>query len=580
MAYTALYRKWRPRVFGEVVGQDHITMTLKNQIKGNNIAHAYLFCGTRGTGKTSTAKIFARAVNCLNPQDHDPCNECEVCAGILNESIMDVVEIDAASNNGVDNIRELRENIKYPPSKAKYKVYIVDEVHMLSQGAFNALLKTLEEPPEYVIFILATTEPHKIPGTILSRCQRFDFKRIGFDSILNRLKYICENMDIKAEEGALKLIVRNSDGAVRDSLSILDQCISFTEGDLTYEKTVETLGIVTDEFLYKLTDSIYNEKSDIAIKLIDDLINSGKDIGQFVKDLINHFRNLMMTKMSDDLQEVIDLSNESIERLKEQGKNFNINTIIRALNILSECETQIKWSSQPRIFLELSIIKLIRPNYDDSYEGLLDRIEKMEKKLENLSVKGIESLSTNTYISNNKVSERKEDNLVELNKNNNEKTNNTYTSRKESAEVKNNISEIPNKTPKKDEERKNINIDIIRGKWKDILEQIKKKKVSVHAVLIEGSIAGVEDNKLIIAFKEKFWFHKDLASKKPNKEIIEESILEFTGQNIRIKCVMEDEIEKTEVHEEDTKNNNVEEEVKMVKEFFSDFEDKLEIIDG
>ncbi|WP_432406252.1 DNA polymerase III subunit gamma/tau [Wukongibacter sp. M2B1] len=565
MGYTALYRKWRPIVFGDVVGQTHITMTLKNQIKNDSIAHAYLFCGTRGTGKTSTAKIFARAINCLTPEDFNPCNECEVCKGILSESIMDVVEIDAASNNGVDNIRELRENVKYPPSRAKFKVYIIDEVHMLSQGAFNALLKTLEEPPSYVIFILATTEPQKIPATILSRCQRFDFKRVGSDDIFQRLKYICTSMEIDAQDDALRVIVRNSDGALRDALSILDQCISFTEGSLTYEKVIETLGMVTDEFLFRLTSAIYEEDSKMAMKLIDDLVNSGKDIGQFIKELINHFRNLMMTKMTESLEEVIDISMENIERLKEQGKEFGFNTLIRVINILSQTEAEIRWASQPRVLLELALVKIMQPRIDDSYEGLIDRINKLEKKIQNLKFEGtrvdydlskedgIKPKSAQTSRANiNKTARAKSD---------------------EPASVEGDTKENP-MTP-----NVSVNFKAIKAKWNVILKEIRKRKVAVHALLMEGKPVRTEENRLIISFKDGFWFHKDATSKKSNSEFIEGVVLEITGQRVKIKCVMEDEIAAAANQEDEDIKDTSEEEIKMVKEYFSDFQDKLEIVE-
>lgn len=565
MGYTALYRKWRPIVFGDVVGQTHITMTLKNQIKNDSIAHAYLFCGTRGTGKTSTAKIFARAINCLTPEDFNPCNECEVCKGILSESIMDVVEIDAASNNGVDNIRELRENVKYPPSRAKFKVYIIDEVHMLSQGAFNALLKTLEEPPSYVIFILATTEPQKIPATILSRCQRFDFKRVGSDDIFQRLKYICTSMEIDAQDDALRVIVRNSDGALRDALSILDQCISFTEGSLTYEKVIETLGMVTDEFLFRLTSAIYEEDSKMAMKLIDDLVNSGKDIGQFIKELINHFRNLMMTKMTESLEEVIDISMENIERLKEQGKEFGFNTLIRVINILSQTEAEIRWASQPRVLLELALVKIMQPRIDDSYEGLIDRINKLEKKIQNLKFEGtrvdydlskedgIKPKSAQTSRANiNRTARAKSD---------------------EPASVEGDTKENP-MTP-----NVSVNFKAIKAKWNVILKEIRKRKVAVHALLMEGKPVRTEENRLIISFKDGFWFHKDATSKKSNSEFIEGVVLEITGQRVKIKCVMEDEIAAAANQEDEDIKDTSEEEIKMVKEYFSDFQDKLEIVE-
>ena len=289
--HKALYRVYRPKTFGDVVGQEHIVKTLKNQIKNNNIGHAYLFSGTRGTGKTSTAKIFARAVNCLNPINEEPCNECEICIDTLNDNIMDIVEIDAASNNSVDDIRELRESVKYTPSKAKYKVYIIDEVHMLSQGAFNALLKTLEEPPSYVIFILATTEPHKIPATILSRCQRFDFKRVSSKDIASRMSYICKKENIEAEEKALSLIARNSQGALRDALSILDQCMSFGNEKIEYNDVIELLGTVNIDELFELSQSIIDENTKKSLEILNEFIIWGKDIRNLINDLIDHFRN-------------------------------------------------------------------------------------------------------------------------------------------------------------------------------------------------------------------------------------------------------------------------------------------------
>lgn len=568
MGYTALYRQWRPKTFEEVVGQDHITMTLKNQIKSDNIAHAYLFCGTRGTGKTSTAKIFAKAINCPTSENYNPCNKCEICNGITSESIMDVVEIDAASNNGVDNIRELRENVKYPPSKARYKVYIIDEVHMLSQGAFNALLKTLEEPPSYVIFILATTEPQKIPATILSRCQRFDFKRVSYDHIFNRLKHICSEMNIEVEDSALRLIVRNSDGAVRDALSILDQCISFTEGVLTYGKAIETLGLVTDEFLFKLTDAIHEENSVVAMDLIEELVNSGKDISQFIKDFINHFRNLMMTKMTKNLEDVLDMSKEHVESLKKQGEKFQINTIIRVLNNLSEAESEIKWSSQPRILLELVIVKLIRPRMDTSYEGLIDRIYKLEKKLQNLKYDDIKKSST---LENKKEEIIRNDNS----KNKEEKVEkNTEKHKAENNDKEATVSKSLS-TPEKGFDFKEI-----KNKWNEILNEVKRRKISAHAVLMEGSPLALEGNNLIIVFGERFWFHKDATSKKNNSEIIEQIIFDITSQRVKIKCIMEDEagyIEQEEEQEDISVKGD--EEIEKVKEFFAGYEDKLEIIE-
>jgi len=313
--HKALYRSYRPQTFEDVVGQEHIIKTLKNQIQTGNVGHAYLFCGTRGTGKTSTAKIFARTVNCPNSINDEPCNECDICKDILVDNTMDVIEIDAASNNSVDDIREIRENVKYTPTKCKYKVYIIDEVHMLSQGAFNALLKTLEEPPSYIIFILATTEPHKIPATILSRCQRFDFKRVTVNDMVNRMKVICDDMGLEVDNKALNLIARNSQGALRDALSILDQCISFSDNNIEYSDVVELLGTVNVDYLFEISKHIISEDTKSSLEMINELIIWGKDIKNFINDLIDHFRNLMVCKVSKELDQIISLPEETIEQL-------------------------------------------------------------------------------------------------------------------------------------------------------------------------------------------------------------------------------------------------------------------------
>ena len=345
MSYTALYRKFRPSTFDQVKGQDHIVQTLKNQINANRIGHAYLFCGTRGTGKTSVAKIFAKAVNCEHPVDGSPCNECETCRGITNGSAMNVIEIDAASNNGVDNIRQIRDEIQYSPSSGKYTVYIIDEVHMLSIGAFNALLKTLEEPPAYVIFILATTEPHKIPITILSRCQRYDFKRISIDTIAARLSELMEKESIEVEDKAIRYVAKAADGSMRDALSLLDQCIAFYLGQkLTYDNVLDVLGAVDNEIFSRLTRSVIDSDVTTSLNILDEIIMQGREPGQFVNDFIWYLRNLMLIKTSDDdeIMEVIDASAERIEALKEEAQMVNVDVIMRYIRILSELSGQIK----------------------------------------------------------------------------------------------------------------------------------------------------------------------------------------------------------------------------------------------
>lgn len=386
--HKALYREYRPKKFDDVIGQNHIIKTLKNQIENNSLGHAYIFSGTRGTGKTSTAKIFSRAINCENKINQEPCNECDACKLILNEKTIDVVEIDAASNNSVDDIRELRENVKYSPTNMRYKVYIIDEVHMLSSGAFNALLKTLEEPPSYVIFILATTDPQKIPATISSRCQRFNFKRVLVKDMTLKMEDICKKENILFEKEALNLIARNSQGALRDALSILEQSISYCNGKVSYEDVVEILGTASLEKLFEISKSIITKNSKESIKILNDFILWGKDIKILLNDLIEHFRNIMICKISDDLEDIISYSDELILSLKEQSNLISVDELIRIINIFSSTQDEIKYSTNQRVLIEVCIMKIIQPRFDESKEALIKRIE----NLENIIKKGDISL--------------------------------------------------------------------------------------------------------------------------------------------------------------------------------------------
>ena len=531
--HKALYRVYRPKTFGDVVGQEHIVKTLKNQIKNNNIGHAYLFSGTRGTGKTSTAKIFARAVNCLNPINEEPCNECEICIDTLNDNIMDIVEIDAASNNSVDDIRELRESVKYTPSKAKYKVYIIDEVHMLSQGAFNALLKTLEEPPSYVIFILATTEPHKIPATILSRCQRFDFKRVSSKDIASRMSYICKKENIEAEEKALSLIARNSQGALRDALSILDQCISFGNEKIEYNDVIELLGTVNIDELFELSQSIIDENTKKSLEILNEFIIWGKDIRNLINDLIDHFRNLMVCKVSKDLDEIISLPEESIERLKEQSQNVNINDLIRILNILSETQDSMKSSSNTRILSEVTIMKIAQPMFDESKEALIKRIENLEEKIEsgNIKVSTVQIEQSkdvkSQIIEDNKVEENKEDVAYE--------------------------------------EVKSEDVRLVESSWKKVTQKIKDdRKLSVAALLKEVNTFNVKDNILYLIFNDNFSFARSRLNSKETIEYIESIIREVLNRSFNIQIYLKSEVASLNLSETINKADEGEEILKNI----------------
>ena len=504
--HKALYRAYRPQTFKDVVGQEHIIRTLKNQIRNNNVGHAYLFCGTRGTGKTSTAKIFARAVNCEDSINEEPCNECEVCKDILNDNIMDVIEIDAASNNSVDDIREIRENVKYTPAKCKYKVYIIDEVHMLSQGAFNALLKTLEEPPSYVIFILATTEPHKIPATILSRCQRFDFKRVTVKDMSSRMKEICEDVNVEVDDRALNLIARNSQGALRDALSILDQCMSFSEDNIEYKDVVDLLGTVNVEQLFEMAEYVIKEDTKKCLEILNEFVIWGKDIKNLIDDLIDHFRNLMVCKVSKELDEIISLPEEIIDQLKSQSEIIETNEIIRILSILSITQDSIKVSSNPRVLAEVSIMKLSQPMFDDSKEALLKRISNLEEAI----ISG--------HITVNNAQDKKE---------------HVLTQEEEKQEEKEEIYY---------EEVKSEDVKLVEKSWESILTHIKKdRNMPVYAILREAMDFNVNSNNLYIVFDDKFAFAKNKLSDTKTLSYIEGVVREILNRSFGVKIILKSE---------------------------------------
>ncbi|MBX4262634.1 DNA polymerase III subunit gamma/tau [Clostridium estertheticum] len=537
MAYMALYREWRPRTFGDVVGQEHVTITLKNQINNERIAHAYLLCGTRGTGKTSTAKILAKAVNCLNSDNGEPCNECEMCKKINAGTAIDVTELDAASHNGVDNIRDIIEDVQYPPQEAKYKVYIIDEVHMLSIGAVNAFLKTLEEPPSNIIFILATTDPQKLPITILSRCQRFDFKRIKSSDIFDRLRKIVTEQGVFAEDNSLKLISRVSDGAMRDALSILDQAISMNEGSVEYDNVVEMLGLVTNESLIKLSDSIIDRNIETSIKGINDIVSSGKDVYVFIKDMTTHMRNLLMVKVSDNAYDILDMSSENIEILKKQAASIRIEEIMRNIKILQDAEQQAKWSKQNRIYLELAVIKMCKIEYDTSKEVLLARVNKLEEIIKQGKITvACESVTTRA--------------------------------------TENNGSKKENKVKKKTEIRpvqihnanSNLTVEIVKKSFKDILDMFKTRRhMVIYASLMTGEIVSCNGGVIELGYEKQYAFNKIRLEKEENKNVIEEIFSELLKEPVKIKYTIEAQ-EKEEKSPED-----------ILKETFG--EDIVEILD-
>jgi len=539
VSYLALYRKWRPMVFEDVVEQEHVVKTLRNSICSGRIAHAYLFCGTRGTGKTTMAKIFSRAVNCTDSKNGDPCNQCEVCLGILNGSLLDVIEIDAASNNSVDNIRDLRDEVIYTPSKARYKVYIIDEVHMLSTGAFNALLKTLEEPPAHVIFILATTEPHKLPATILSRCQRFDFRRIPVESIVKRVEYISKESGVEIQKEASKLIAKLSDGALRDAISILDQCISLGNKELTYEDVLSVVGLVTDTFISEVVDAIKNKEIDRVLQAVDKLVMEGKNIGQFVSEMVMYYRNLMICSSVSNPEDIIDASMDSIQKMKQQCKGLERFEIVAVIKELSSLEAALKWSSHPRVLLETALIKLCESRVDLGDAGILERIQSLEKSVNDIVEKGIAVPKSGSGGS------------------------------KRGAESVN--SDKGNSASGAEEriEKKNIakNAKGIEA-WQEVLNELKGRgRMAIYTNLLDTKLVELNPTQVGIVFKNGCSFNKMIVAKHENLEVVESCLCECLGKEVRVKCL----------DEEDTVDNGKKEEKDELIEKAQDIAEKLDV---
>jgi DNA polymerase-3 subunit gamma/tau len=499
MAYTALYRNFRPLKFSDMVGQDHITRTLRNQIMADRVGHAYLFNGGRGTGKTTSAKILARAVNCLNPQDGEPCNECEICKEILDGSLTDVVEMDAASNNSVEDIRSIRDEVNFLPTKAKYRVYIIDEVHMLSPGAFNALLKTLEEPPEHVKFILATTEPQKLPTTILSRCQRFDFKKIPEADIIKRLKIICTEANINANDEALKIIAVLSEGHMRDAISILERCSQENTDNIRAEEVKELVGLPRLEYINKLAQGILEYDSIKSLEAIDDVINDGKDLYNFLWELIKYFKDILVYKTTNKLQLY---SEEEIKGIKALADITSEQRLLDTIYLLSDLENDLKWSSQKTIMFQTGVLKACRKNVMSGNLGddLERRLQAIEQKIENLKI----IPNTGNNIVQNKVQEFKE-----ITKTNNVSTSST-------------TSQTGGKTA-----------DV----WKRVVESLKRNgKIRLYTALINTRINEVNDLVWEVEFPNGLTsFNQKILEDVNNNNELKKEIFKVTGKEIHLK---------------------------------------------
>lgn len=502
--YQVLYRKWRPKVFSDVVGQPQVTTTLKNELKSGRIPHAYLFTGSRGTGKTTCAKILSKAINCIDLKNGDPCGECEICKGIENGSILDVVEIDAASNNGVDNIRSLREEAAFTPASAKYRVYIIDEVHMLSIGAFNALLKTLEEPPEHVIFILATTEIHKLPATILSRCQRFDFHRIPPNDIAERLEFVAEQEGSAIDHDAAMLIAYISDGALRDSLSLLDQCLGKAD-NITQETVAETAGLAGHDHIIELSNALLDKDCTKALKIVDTLHNDSKDMIRLCEELIDHFRNLMLLKTMKEPKGLIVVYDKVYKELKEQSQSISLESVIHSLDCLQAASERMYKGSNKRVEMELSLIKLTFPELDYTNESIISRIAKLEK-----DVKAKSSIirSDNLNKSDNQSQYSQNTNFNEQNSNN----------------AKHKSSYVSSKPVDMDELCKNAKP---LKEWPEILNALKSYSKTI-ATAFNGSTAYVSGNFVLIDSQNSMAF--ELLRKSAQRDKMRIAIQEVTGQ--------------------------------------------------
>jgi DNA polymerase-3 subunit gamma/tau len=530
MTYLVMARKYRPQKFEEVVGQSHVTTTLSNAIKANRISHAYLFAGPKGTGKTTVARILAKALNCKDGPTPWPCGECDSCNEIAIGRSLDVIEIDGASNNSVDDVRALRENIRYVPSKGKYKIYIIDEVHMLSDSAFNALLKTLEEPPAHAIFIFATTEPHKVPQTVLSRCQRFDFRRIPTSDLVKTIQTVAQKEKLEIDQDASYILARRADGSLRDILSLLDQVIAFggeaeeasSQRRVTKELVAQTLGLVDQEKLFEITDAISQKDAPRGLSILNQLIDSGIDLPEFVNSLLQHFRDLLVSKLGQDSNTLFDLSDTYIDRYKEKAKDFSETDVLRMIKVVADLNLTLKRATDPRIFLELALMKLLKMESTVSLEDVLkklDQLQTCQKEDLNLTNSPLESESQ----SSSHKSLIPEDSVTP----------------KEKREFISDSTDHGGRTRLTDSldtaEKEKISLQGLKDRWDEILGNIKKTKLSLWSLVKDGEIVSLEDDVITIEFRNGGTFHKKQAERKENLNLIQKAAEEVYGHSFKLK---------------------------------------------
>lgn len=539
MAYLALYREWRPKNFRELVGQEHISKTLTNALKQEKVAHAYLFSGPRGTGKTTTAKILAKALNCENPDGVEPCNQCSSCLSIDQGNAMEVLEIDAASNRGIDEIRDLREKVHLSAGESKYKVYIIDEVHMLTTEAFNALLKTLEEPPDRVVFILATTEVHKIPLTILSRVQRFEFHRIPLEQIQERLQEVCDALARRVDSNALIVIAQKSEGGLRDALSILDQCL-LLDGDLGVEQVYQVLGMVGEDFSAQLVDQLLSKDYAQTLQVLSEGINKGRDPRQILRELLEYLRQALIYSATHQIPHI---PPHLKEKLSVQCEQVGLNRLLRWIGILLQGESQLKYASNARLAAELLLVQVIYDSQGAAASGsgeMLQRLDEMEQEIKKLSL-GQPVLKAQDTPSKRVKIQNSQENLPKVVKN---------TSKDQ--EAKGVIEESLNES-----KNQGLTINQILARWADVLEQVRHLKKSTHAFLMEGKPYDLKGNHLVIVFKEGFSFHRDKVNQLENRETIEKVLQGIFGTPLVLQNIMESEWGNAKSSEEPDENNVV-----------------------
>ena len=507
MSHISVYRRWRPQTFDEIIGQQRITRTLQNAIRAGRITHAYLFAGWRGTGKTTVARILAKALNCVHGPTPEPCNACPACQAVTRGNSLDVIEIDGASHTQVDHIRDLKEKIILVPAEGRYKIYIIDEVHMLSTSAFNALLKTLEEPPPHAVFVLVTTEPHKIPATVASRCQRFDFRRVPLAEITSRLSRIAAAEGFVIDDRALRHIARLADGSVRDAESVLDQVSAYKDEGITTEDILTILGAPADETLFALVDALLRRDPVAVLRIASALIDEGKESRQVMRTLLEYFRDLLIAKVAQQPEEVLDTTPERLEALQRQAAAADLTDVLRAVKILSDADVEARAHSQPRLLLEISLIRLARPEMDPTIEGLQARVAALEGG-------------------------------------------GKPASRRATASSSSEPTEEPATVASTQEDLTGLTLQDIRNRWARVLEEVKRLRMFCHALLIEGIPLEVQGKTLVVGLRAGYNFHRDSLHRPENREIVEQALERVFGRRMVLQCRLQEELAEPPLHPE------------------------------